>query len=343
MPSRKTVKYITDALDIVQEHSLYRHKIDWPSFRSAALTDGKMAATVEKTYPALRRAVMRLGNHGGFVTPVQKAKNDLEVEAHPTKPSGHILIGKIGYLQIPSFGGSLSSQADRFAQQTQNLIKELDSIAPLVGWIVDLRENGGGNRWPMLAGLGPLLEENRPLGTFIFPSGTEHQQYYRSGTTGFWLSPEGPSGALAPSRPKKDQSYYRNGTATFDGKKLLPPPPQDRPRIYSAQAKTPYQLRQRKPVAVLMGRKTASAAEAVVLAFRGRPLCRTFGAPTAGLITAVAMAELSDGALILFAAAVNADWTGQQFTSGIPPDVEVADDDAVTAASSWLRKMEGKC
>jgi len=29
----------------------------------------------------------------------------------------------------------------------------------LIGWIVDLRGNGGGNMWPMLAGVGPVLGE----------------------------------------------------------------------------------------------------------------------------------------------------------------------------------------
>ena len=34
------------------------------------------------------------------------------------------------------------------------------------GWIVDLRTNGGGNMWPMLAGLKPFLGDE-PLGTFV--------------------------------------------------------------------------------------------------------------------------------------------------------------------------------
>jgi carboxyl-terminal processing protease len=38
------------------------------------------------------------------------------------------------------------------------------------GWIVDLRANGGGNMWPMLAGLRPLLGDG-PLGTFEGPVG----------------------------------------------------------------------------------------------------------------------------------------------------------------------------
>ena len=40
----------------------------------------------------------------------------------------------------------------------------------LAGWIVDLRHNRGGNMWPMVAGLGPLLGEGR-AGAFVDPDG----------------------------------------------------------------------------------------------------------------------------------------------------------------------------
>jgi C-terminal processing protease CtpA/Prc len=165
----------------------------------------------------------------------------------------------------------------------------------------------------MFAGLGPLLGEGL-LGAFVFPSGEQRA----------W--------------------YYRDGVAGIQGEFVLPPP-RTRPHVYSAQANKAYKLSVcDAPVAVLTGKNTTSAEEAVVLAFRGRSRSRTFGAPTAGLNTAVGMAELSDGALILLAMALNADRSGQQFTSPIPPDEAVMDndaaslanDDVVKAASAWL-------
>jgi C-terminal processing protease CtpA/Prc len=39
------------------------------------------------------------------------------------------------------------------------------------GWIIDLRNNTGGNMWPMLAGLKPFLGDE-PLGAFISREGT---------------------------------------------------------------------------------------------------------------------------------------------------------------------------
>ena len=41
-----------------------------------------------------------------------------------------------------------------------------------------LRGNGGGNMWPMIAGVGPLLGEG-PLGYFIGPIGIENRGSHR--------------------------------------------------------------------------------------------------------------------------------------------------------------------
>lgn len=95
------------------------------------------------------------------------------------------------------------------------------------------------------------------------------------------------------------------------------------------------------PVAVLTSRRTASAAEAVTIAFRGRPDTRTFGQATAGVPTANAPYRLSDGALVILTVAREADRTGHLYNGPITPDVEVpetrGDDQALEAATDWLK------
>src|SRR5690348_5042975 len=58
------------------------------------------------------------------------------------------------------------SQFVRFETNLQRIIGDLDRYHP-DGWVVDLRGNVGGNMWPMLAGIGPLLGENDHLGEFL--------------------------------------------------------------------------------------------------------------------------------------------------------------------------------
>ncbi len=45
-----------------------------------------------------------------------------------------------------------------YATKLQGIIADLDKAHP-AGWVVDLRGNVGGNMWPMLAGIGPVLGE----------------------------------------------------------------------------------------------------------------------------------------------------------------------------------------
>ncbi|MER7811893.1 S41 family peptidase [Streptomyces sp900116325] len=99
------------------------------------------------------------------------------------------------------------------------------------------------------------------------------------------------------------------------------------------------------PVAVLTSRTTRSAAEAVTIAFRGRPDTRSFGEPTSGAPTANAYHRLSDGAAIFLTEAREADRTGHVYNGPITPDREIHDDarnlsshgdQVLIAATRWL-------
>ncbi|MFB6523084.1 S41 family peptidase [Streptomyces sp. NPDC056401] len=99
------------------------------------------------------------------------------------------------------------------------------------------------------------------------------------------------------------------------------------------------------PVAVLTSKRTASAAEAVTIAFRGQPRTRSFGRPTRGVPTANDSHRLADGAMIVLTQAREADRTGRIYDGPIPPDEELPDDarnpgnsqdGTMEAATRWL-------
>jgi len=95
-------------------------------------------------------------------------------------PRGRRTGDGIGYLDVPAFVGS-PQQSKVYATALQNLIKTLDTQG-VRGWIVDLRQNTGGNCYPMIAGLGPLLGEGT-LGYFVSPTKTD-SWWYRAGRSG---------------------------------------------------------------------------------------------------------------------------------------------------------------
>jgi C-terminal processing protease CtpA/Prc len=68
------------------------------------------------------------------------------------------------------------------------------------GWIVDLRQDWGGNMWPMLGGLSGLLDAG-PFGSFVGGEAPERWVRHEDGTIGVEGS-DGPPSFVAP-RPLK--------------------------------------------------------------------------------------------------------------------------------------------
>jgi carboxyl-terminal processing protease len=115
-----------------------------------------------------------------------------------------------------------------------------------------------------------------------------------------------------------------------------------------AQVDRPYQLRQpMPPVAVLTGQSTASAGEATLISFRGRPQTRSFGEYTAGIPTGREGMTMSDGAAIALTTAQEMDRTGRLYgvNERIAPDeyvraeyrlIGALDDPVMRAGYDWL-------
>jgi C-terminal processing protease CtpA/Prc len=164
--------YLNAALDIMENNSINRFMIDWPDFRQLTLERAGAAQTTADTYDAIRLAVGMLGdNHSFFVPP--GASPSARVAPVMTAgvetqrpPIGALLVGNVGYVYVPAFSGS-SAEADALAVDLQAIIETHDG-SDRCGWIVDLRQNTGGNMWPMLAGIGPVLGEGL-AGLFVDP------------------------------------------------------------------------------------------------------------------------------------------------------------------------------
>jgi carboxyl-terminal processing protease len=83
-------------------------------------------------------------------------------------PQGRRLPHDIGYLELPTVIGRRTI-AKAYAVRAQQIIREVDQAATC-GWIVDVRCDTGGEGWPMLAGVGPILSEGECL-WLVFPEG----------------------------------------------------------------------------------------------------------------------------------------------------------------------------
>ena len=94
-----------------------------------------------------------------------------------------LLAESIGYLWIPGFAGGTQASQAKFADALHRITGDLDARGSC-GWIVDLRDNTGGNLWPMLAGVGPVLGDG-DAGASVYPDGRRVTLWYRDGRAGF--------------------------------------------------------------------------------------------------------------------------------------------------------------
>jgi C-terminal processing protease CtpA/Prc len=192
-----------------------------------------------------------------------------------------------------------------YAADVRRILTDLSAQNPR-GWIIDLRGNTGGNMWPMLTGIGPILGDGA-VGSFVAADGNI-TWFYQDGKTGT----RDPGGIETVSLTISDTSAPAAATG---------------------------------PVAILVDNSTASSAEAITIAFHGRANTRFFGDKTAGKSTAVQPYKLDDGAELYLSTAVDADRSGKPYPDGFTPDqvfpsttVMPAEgsDPVVLAAQTWL-------
>ncbi|MFN0016430.1 MAG: S41 family peptidase [Saprospiraceae bacterium] len=185
-------QFLNEAVDLVEKHALYRDSVNWPKVRSHVMAMSSDATAYSDCYPAVRYVLQKLGDHHSFLMGAQSSKEwaEPEPDAYKKMPltTGEIIEGKYAYLRMPGVNSGSEEANTYFADQLHDLLDSLAKAKP-VGWILDLTANTGGNCWPMLAGIGPLLGEG-PCGYFLVPgASTDASWYYKKGAAGIGKNP----------------------------------------------------------------------------------------------------------------------------------------------------------
>jgi carboxyl-terminal processing protease len=124
------------------------------------------AGSYAATYDALRDAVPELGGpHSAFLTPDEAARDlrGAPPAAGTDEPRPNVSTADgITTIVIPTLVGGDDAAHQRYVDAgAQGLVDA--APATTRGWVVDLRGNHGGDMWPMLAALSPLLDEGRVM------------------------------------------------------------------------------------------------------------------------------------------------------------------------------------
>ncbi len=179
--------YLNQALDVMELNSIRRYEIDWTAFRAQARADAEAAGSTvpADVYPAIEAALERIGDGHSFFLPPGGTARDPSIpptSGPPPAPSSALVAPGVGYLEVTTFNGGGPAN-DSLASEYHALIEAVDTLGTSCGWVVDLRANLGGNMWPMLAGVGPVLGEDT-VGYFVEPDSVETPWIYAAGEAG---------------------------------------------------------------------------------------------------------------------------------------------------------------
>lgn len=175
LPCRRKAEQLLDqALNFMEKSYYRRDLVDWNTLAAQARQQLLSADNCDDAYSSISWCFKQLGERHSFImSPVRAARySGDDATAGPVDLSdlvgeirGDWIGDSIGYLTIPWVTTTDSLLCERIADSIQAVIARLDT-RHISRWIIDLRGNKGGNCWPMLTGIGPLLG-NGVYGFFV--------------------------------------------------------------------------------------------------------------------------------------------------------------------------------
>jgi len=151
------------ALATIRANALNADKVDWPTVQQAQLTPELKQRPAQEAYGRIRKVLDALADRHSFLQSPnealayrQRAVATRAIEVRPMQD--------LGYVLVPGLRGTDAAAGEAFAT---GLCEQIARLAPTStkGWILDLRQNTGGNMWPMLSGVHALLGDGE-VGAF---------------------------------------------------------------------------------------------------------------------------------------------------------------------------------
>jgi carboxyl-terminal processing protease len=167
LPCRQKAEQLLDeALNFMEKNYYRRDQVFWTALAAQAKEHLRAASNCDDAWSSISWCFRQLNEpHSFIMDPVRAARYTGNTPELPGPADLSDLVGEIkgewlqdsiAYLTIPWVSTTDSLICERIADSLQSVIARLDT-RNISRWIIDLRKNSGGNCWPMLAGIGPLL------------------------------------------------------------------------------------------------------------------------------------------------------------------------------------------
>ena len=146
---------LTYALPIIRAEALNAGNVNWSAEETVQLSPELKDLPAQEAYSRLRKVLDALADRHSLLQMPREALAYRQ-SAVASRPIESRLMQDIGYVLVPGLRGNNAGAGATF---TAELCERITTLAPASskGWILDLRQDTGGNMWPMLNGLHSLL------------------------------------------------------------------------------------------------------------------------------------------------------------------------------------------
>ena len=143
--------YVGHCVRLLDRQALYADTPEWKTKRQEILASAKTISTMDEAHSLVEEAAAVAGGKHSFLMPPVK-----DTASYPElAPEVKILEGNILYINLPNHSGVKVSDSLYLHTVFDFLQEHLDGK----GVIIDLRDNPGGNMYPMIAAVSPLLPD----------------------------------------------------------------------------------------------------------------------------------------------------------------------------------------
>ena len=143
--------YVRHCVRLLDKEALYADGQEWKAKKTEILSEAKKLADIDGAHTLVGEAAkIAGGKHSAIIPPVKDTASYPEVA-----PEVRMLEGNIAYVLLPAHSGVKVSDS----LYVHTVLDFLRSNMDAAGVVLDLRDNRGGNMYPMIASVSPLLPD----------------------------------------------------------------------------------------------------------------------------------------------------------------------------------------
>ena len=144
------MQYVKKAVRIMDKNGIYAQGPEWKKAKSEALAAHPQSIE-EAQEIVLRAGKVAGGKHTTLMTSSEVTQNDTSAWQMPVV---ELFEGNIAYIKLPPFSGN-AAEGVRYANTVLGALPD-----SLNGVVIDLRDNRGGNMYPMIAAVHRFLPDD---------------------------------------------------------------------------------------------------------------------------------------------------------------------------------------